>query len=130
TAQVIVDLCLDPADAAADLTAAGIWAGIAGGTAIAGRAVAGNAFASPSSGASASGSAGGGTGSGGGSSSGSSQGSSPIIMGSQRGPDVIHLVVEHRGSPAFQSVVVDAYVRDHEGGGRTRQVQIKEIKRQ
>lgn len=44
TAQGIVDLFFNPARAVADFIAAGMWAGIAGGAAFAGRAVAGNAF--------------------------------------------------------------------------------------
>lgn len=116
------------AEAVMHFKAAAAYGIVAGVAAVAGRAIAGNSFAEGgSSGGGSGGSSGGGSRGGSGSNNGSS---SPIVMGSQRGPDVIHLVVEHRASPAFQSVVVDAYVRDHENGGRSRQVQIKEMKRQ
>lgn len=111
--------------ASAHFIAAGIYGSIAGIAAVAGRGVAGGAFAQGGA-ATSGGSSGGGSST---SAGGSASSSSPITLGSQRQP-VIHLVVEHKASPAFQSVVVAAYVKDHENGGLTRQVNVKEIQRQ
>jgi len=96
TAQGIVDIFFFPPRAAADFAAAAIWAGIAGGSALAGRAVAGSAFSQPSSAAGASSR---GNGSNGTSGSGSSS-SGPTIINAGRTVVVEH-VVTIQAQPGF-----------------------------
>jgi len=115
--------------------AAAVFGLVAGVAAVAGRVVAGDSFKQGASGGSG-GSGGSSGGSGGGSrssgSSGSSGGSSPIVMGSQRGPDVLHLQVTHTftNNGAVASYVESAVVKSASGNGAVRQVIVKEVNRQ
>lgn len=108
--------------ASAHFIAAATYASIGAIAAVAGRGVAGAAFANATgAGTSARGTTGG--------TSGGTQGPTSITLESQRQP-VMHIVVEHKGSPAFESKVVDAFVKNANGGGAARQLLVKEINRQ
>jgi hypothetical protein len=53
-------------------------------------------------------------------------------MGSQRGPDVLHLQVSHsfKNDGTLHSYVESAMVKSAVGNGAVRQVIVKEVKRQ
>jgi hypothetical protein len=100
TAQGIADLFFNPARAAADFTAAALFAGIAGVSAVAGRVVAGNLFQQSQSSAT-------GSGAGTGASSDTTKALPPIVIGSQRQTVVIHKIVPPPGWA--HTAVVSAY---------------------
>ena len=56
----------------------------------------------------------------------------PIIMGSQRGPDVLHLEVTHTftNTGEVHSFVESAVVKSASGNGAVRKVIVREINRQ
>lgn len=116
----------------AHFAASAAYAGIAGVAAISGRALAGNSFSGGGGGNSANGafrSATSGTGSRSGGGSGSS---APLNLGSQRGPEVLHLQVSHsfKNDGTLHSFVESAVVKSASGNGVVRQVIVKEVKRQ
>lgn len=109
TAQGIVDLFFNPVQAAADFAAAAIWFGIAGGSALAGRAVAGNAF-QQASGTNGTGNRIGGSSSTSGTSASNNQGTS-MTLGSQRPQVVIHKFIPPPGYG--ESILIAALDSNH-----------------
>lgn len=106
---------------------AAMYGAIAGIAALAGRAVAGNSFQSATG-------SGGGAGNGSNSRSGNNQSNnanpSPVVLGSQRPPQAVHVTVDLVPNRVFDARVVSVVVTDANTGGPTRNVIRQEIRRQ
>lgn len=106
-------LFFNPAEAAAHFTAAALWGSIAGVTAVAGRAVAGNLFQQGT----------GTTGGGGGGSRGGAGGSvtpNPIDLARQQQPQELHIFVHAEPGGKFNERVVQAWIDDVQVNGPSR----------
>lgn len=120
TAMSIADLFWNPAQSAADFTAAALFASIAGVAAVAGRAIAGDSFKQNNS---ASGS-GGSSGSSGGSSSTSSS-PKPIDIGRRQGTNANAPVIQvHLHGDIADERIVNVVVKNKIIGGKIRQLDL------
>jgi hypothetical protein len=104
-------LFFNPAESAAHFTAAGLWGAIAGGSALAGRTVAGDLFKQKS--------AAGGAGSGGGSGSGSRNERDPIDLTRQQ-VQVLEIRFHGEPGPGFRNAILSTVVDDVRSNGPMR----------
>ncbi len=105
-------LFFNPAESAAHFTAAGIWASIGGVAAVAGRGVAGDLFKQQTRSSDT------------GTSGANNQGQiDPLRLERNAGDGKLHVVMEVQPTEAF---VVNAYVKDYQLGGRSREVTIND----